>query len=162
MEFGTSVHPLFQVRVFQTHKLLYQSLDDGSSHAEFIRTHESFHGRSVEDSVFVQQADGLQCAKVLMMMEITIKGTCVQLALANLYSLVTRRQYTVNDRATGFMLLQQDALNSTCFLPIRLFVRKAFVVPVSDFARSNHFLVNDVIDPDTFFRLRILRQQVPA
>ena len=139
-----------------------QSLDNGTGRDEFVRTHDEFHGRKRSDSVILRSPSGTRFAKVIKMYDVPFQRSTYTIALVQGFRLAALSEYTASDRVTGFRLLQLESPQQTFFVPVSEFIRRAFIVPVSDPPRPSYHLLNDVIDTDMFFRLQVVSDSLSS
>ncbi|KAF8316204.1 uncharacterized protein EI90DRAFT_3293745 [Cantharellus anzutake] len=137
------------------YKIRYRSFDDGSWGEEFVRTNKTFHGRHRDDAVVMGDlSSSVRFAQVHALLEISAGLSQDLIALVSDFHMASLSEYTAQDRATGFLLFQLDNAENSHFVPVTDFTWRAFLAPTSDRQRPRHYLLNDVIDTDMFFRLK--------
>ncbi|KAK4699295.1 hypothetical protein P7C70_g6968, partial [Phenoliferia sp. Uapishka_3] len=133
-------------------KAWYTSLEDFRIDSDRLVVNPSFHGRRREDSVIVRgnNDEDLWFYRLLAIFTIIVDQTPLEIAYGRPYKVTKREPFTQCILATLVGPADTD------FFWVRSIVRGVHAYSASD-KKKNLFVINDLIDPDAFFRLRHIK-----
>ncbi|KAF8157464.1 hypothetical protein K438DRAFT_1910064 [Mycena galopus ATCC 62051] len=144
-----------QIMPYRFLKIFYQSLDDWSDEADYLRCHPNFHKRPRFDGALVLTPTGNIFVQLRHVFEVLANGKTYPFALVQpLDSPVG--QIPAKDKALKLFRARAKPRQASEFIPVRSIIRGAVLVPDSE--KNRDFIVMDVVDGDMFLRLQDMYQ----
>ncbi|KAJ7467981.1 hypothetical protein FB451DRAFT_1340366 [Mycena latifolia] len=133
-------------------KVFYQSLDDWSDTADYLRCNPSFHGRPRFDGAIVKTTAAEIFVRLIYVFKITLSDDkAYPIALVQPLD-APRGPISRKDKALKLVRVRAKPRKDAEFIFVRSIIRGAVLAPAFD--RDGDFMVMDVVDGDMFLRLK--------
>ncbi|KAJ7765259.1 hypothetical protein B0H16DRAFT_1310292 [Mycena metata] len=145
-----------QITPYRFLKVFYQSLDDWSDEADFLRCSPSFHGRSRFDGALVLTATGNIFVKLIYVFQVTLDEKKYPFALVQPLDAPPGR-ISAKEKALKLFRVRAKARQAAEFISVHSIVRGAVLVPDSE--RDGDYFIMDVVEGDMFLRMKDMFKQ---
>ncbi|KAJ7734783.1 hypothetical protein DFH07DRAFT_870865 [Mycena maculata] len=132
-------------------KVFYQSLEDWSDQADYLRCNPSFHQRPRFDGALIRTETGHIFVQLIYVFQISVGQNTYPFALAQPLDKPIGRS-SPKDRDLKLLRVRAKPRQSSEFFSVHSIVRGVVLVPDSE--KAGDFLVMDVVDADMYFRLK--------
>ncbi|KAJ7038856.1 hypothetical protein C8F04DRAFT_950739 [Mycena alexandri] len=145
-----------QIMPYRFLKVFYQSLDDWSDEADFLRCSPSFHGRSRFDGALVLTATGNIFVKLIYVFQVALDGKNYPFALVQPLDAPLGR-ILAKDKVLKLFRVRAKPRQAAEFISVHSIVRGAVLVPDSE--RDGDYFIMDVVEGDMFLRMKDMYKQ---
>ncbi|KAG8769363.1 hypothetical protein FRC12_005001 [Ceratobasidium sp. 428] len=145
-----------KVRECRTIHVQYESTVDWCLYRDILHCAPMFYHKERRDCVLVNSDEGVALARLLQLLECELPLTSQTISLAYVaFFDPCNKPPSVMERATGFRRFRQRPPNRWVVIPARAIIRGALLVPTLEGSRPDDYLVNDIFEPDLYFRYRM-------
>jgi len=132
-------------------KIFYQSLEDWSDQADFLRCSPNFHRHPRFDGALVLTANGNIFVQLIYVFEFKVNNKKYPFALVQPLDAAVGL-ITAKEKALKLFRVRAKPRQASEFIPVRSIIRGAVLMPNSK--KVGEFFVMDVLEGDMFLRLR--------
>jgi hypothetical protein len=151
---------MFQIQVFRTVKVFYQSHETDETEENLLRCSPQFYGRPRYDSAMINTAEGIIFGRLihLFVLRANKEDKGVAVALICPYDGSVAHTLRKKDAIMGFHRVRPGRASKPEFFFAQQIIRGTLLVPAGD--TPTDFLVFDVLDGDMFLRTQVFLEDV--